>query len=56
MYEYDDVISYEESIDYIGDRGGYLAPDECRYCYKEKNEIVRNCPDHDQHGWPDPRW
>lgn len=43
MYEYDNVISYRESVDFKGDRGAYLAPDECRPCYIESGEIVRNC-------------
>ena len=44
--EYDDTISYRESVDYIGDRGGYLAPNECRTCYTTKSLIVTDCKEH----------
>lgn len=46
MYEYDPDSSYIESVDYKGDRGAYLAPDECRVCYTQDNKLVRNCPIH----------
>lgn len=47
MYEYDSDFSYRESVDFKGDQGSYLAPDECRTCYTDKNEIVRNCQVHE---------
>ena len=46
MYEYDSELSFVESVDYIGDRGGYLAPDECRTCYTEDSKLIRNCSVH----------
>lgn len=46
MYEYTTEFGYTESVDYKGDRGSYLAPDECRTCYTENNLIVRNCTLH----------
>ncbi len=39
-------LPYTETVDYIGDRGGYLAPDECRTCYVLDNKLVRNCTEH----------
>lgn len=46
MYEWDDQLSYVESVDFKGDQGSYLAPDECRVCYTQDNKIVQNCTVH----------
>lgn len=43
--EYD--LPYSETVDYMGAQGAYLAPDECRTCYKEDNKIVQNCKKHE---------
>ena len=45
MDEYD--LPYSETLNGMGARGAYLAPDECRKCFTEKNEIVRNCQEHE---------
>lgn len=46
MYEEYD-LPYTETVDYMGAQGAYLAPDECRTCYKEENKIVQNCTKHE---------
>lgn len=46
MYEYDSELSYRESVDFKGDRGAYLAPNECRTCWAELDKLVRNCDLH----------
>lgn len=45
MYDYD--LPYSETVDGVGDRGGFLAPNECRRCWQEKNKIVEDCQEHE---------
>lgn len=45
-YEYSQELSYHESVDYKGDRGAYLAPDECCACWFQNSELVWNCQKH----------
>lgn len=44
MEEYD--IPYSETVEGRGDRGAFLAPDECRICWRYEDKIVQNCEKH----------
>lgn len=39
-------ISYTETVEYMGSQGAYLAPDECRTCYRTQDKLVQNCTEH----------
>lgn len=39
-------LPYSETVNGRGDRGAFLAPDECRVCWQEKNKLVQNCQEH----------
>ena len=43
---YDDDIPYTETVNYLGDQGHFLAPDECRVCWRDRNQLVQNCTEH----------
>lgn len=39
-------IPYSETVNAMGDRGAFLAPDECRVCWRDHNKLTTNCQEH----------
>lgn len=44
MDDYD--LPYSETVNFRGDRGAFLAPDECRICWFEQNKLTTDCHEH----------
>lgn len=44
MKEYD--IPYSETVQGRGDRGAFLAPNECRVCWRDFDKLTEDCQEH----------